>query len=188
MKRLSALVFLGLAASLALPADAGGPRRSAPILGQPVLGVHPTAPAAVAPSFRQPVPRTRLHGVRPFAPFVGGVVYGAPPVAYAVPAYVDLPVADVVPPAVPPVPAAPPPPPRRDVVDYSDGRYELRGDGITVPYRWAWIPNPPPPPTARGPEVTLYAWTDEQGTLHVTDRLDKVPERHRAQAKRNATS
>jgi hypothetical protein len=36
--------------------------------------------------------------------------------------------------------------------------------------------------------VTLYGWTDEQGALHITDRLEKVPERHRAQAKRNASS
>ena len=186
MKRLSAFVFLGLAASLALPAEAGGPRRSAPILGQPVLGVHPAAPAAVAPSFRQPVPRTRHHGVRPFAPF-GVPVYGAPPVVYAAPAYVDVPAVEPLP-SPPPAPAAAPPPPRPDVVEHSDGRYELRGDGIAVPYRWAWIPNPPPPPTRRGPDVTLYGWTDEQGALHITDRLEKVPERHRAQAKRNASS
>lgn len=31
-------------------------------------------------------------------------------------------------------------------VIYPTGRYELRGDGITTPYQWVWIPNPPPPP------------------------------------------
>lgn len=40
------------------------------------------------------------------------------------------------------------------VVQYSTGRYELRGDGIYTPYQWVWIPNahplppPPPPPPA----------------------------------------
>src|SRR5207249_4668539 len=26
------------------------------------------------------------------------------------------------------------------VVNYSTGRYELRGDGVNVPYYWAWVP------------------------------------------------
>ena len=40
------------------------------------------------------------------------------------------------------------------VVQYSTGRYELRGDGIYTPDQWVWIPNahplppPPPPPPA----------------------------------------
>lgn len=46
------------------------------------------------------------------------------------------------------------------VVNYPTGRYELRGDGITLPYYWAWVPaqayiaapvgSPPPPPPAAG--------------------------------------
>lgn len=43
------------------------------------------------------------------------------------------------------------PPPRRTyptVVEYPHGRYELRGDGETAPYRWVWIPNPPVAPPA----------------------------------------
>jgi len=37
------------------------------------------------------------------------------------------------------------------VVPYPNGRYELRGDGMTVPHYWAWVPAqlyiaPPPPP------------------------------------------
>jgi len=39
-----------------------------------------------------------------------------------------------------------PPAPMPTVVQYPHGRYELRGDGITVAYHWVWIPNPPPPP------------------------------------------
>lgn len=37
------------------------------------------------------------------------------------------------------------------VVQYAHGRYELRGDGISVPYVWVWIPiaaAPAPPPTS----------------------------------------
>ena len=53
------------------------------------------------------------------------------------------------------------------VVQYPQGRYELRGDGVSVPYYWVWIPiqyyayapappapgypePPPPPPPPRG--------------------------------------
>lgn len=61
------------------------------------------------------------------------VVYGAPvvverPAYYAAPAYA--------------------PPPQPTVVQYSHGRYELRGDGVYTAYQWVWIPNPPPPPAA----------------------------------------
>jgi hypothetical protein len=39
------------------------------------------------------------------------------------------------------------------VVQYAHGRYELRGDGLNVPYAWVWIPNAPPPvPSYDGPE------------------------------------
>jgi hypothetical protein len=45
--------------------------------------------------------------------------------------------------------------PQPTVVQYPNGRYELRGDGVYVPYQWVWIPNapmippvPPPPPTS----------------------------------------
>lgn len=42
--------------------------------------------------------------------------------------------------------------PPQKVVTYPEGRYELRGDGTTVPYYWVWtptgvvVPAPPPPP------------------------------------------
>jgi hypothetical protein len=38
------------------------------------------------------------------------------------------------------------------VINYSTGRYELYGDGVSTPYYWVWIPAgstlpaPPPPP------------------------------------------
>jgi hypothetical protein len=39
------------------------------------------------------------------------------------------------------------------VVQYPHGRYELRGDGLTVPYAWVWIPKATPPVTRPdGPE------------------------------------
>jgi hypothetical protein len=192
-KNLSTLAFLGFAASLAFAADAKGPSRgggTVTVLGKPAIGVFPAAPAAIAPSFRSPtLPRTRFFGPRPIAGF-GVPVYVGPPAFYETPVQAPSPVVYVVP-AAPPAPAAPPPPPEREVVEHSDGRYELRGDGISVPYRWVWIPNPPrtPPTTAASkPDVRLYGWTDEHGVLHVTDRLDRIPERHREQAKRNASS
>lgn len=36
------------------------------------------------------------------------------------------------------------------VVQYAHGRYELRGDGVSVPYSWVWIPSVPTPATAPG--------------------------------------
>ena len=44
------------------------------------------------------------------------------------------------------------PTPSARVVHYATGRYELQGNGITVPYHWVWVPGPrytvvaPPPP------------------------------------------
>jgi hypothetical protein len=186
--RFRTIACFGVLVALASAAHASPPGGA--LLGRPVVGVHPGAPAAIAPSFRSPVPRTRVPVVRS-APWAAVPVFVGPPVYYD-PAYVVPPVALV--PAVessapPPAPAAPPPPPERDVVHYADGRYELRGDGIATPHRWVWVPNPPPPPApSSGREVRLYGWVDENGVVNVTDRLDRVPERHRAQAKRNASS
>ena len=114
----------------------------------------------------------------------------APPAAYAAPdGYGPAPGESV--------PVAPSPPPTPSVVPYPHGRYELRGDGIATPYTWVWIPNPPPPPPAPSgvnpeeqpiskkpaPPVDrkqLYRWTDEQGVMHFTDRLEAVPPAVRA--------
>jgi hypothetical protein len=39
------------------------------------------------------------------------------------------------------------------VVQYAHGRYELRGDGVTVPWAWVWIPSVAPvPANPDGPE------------------------------------
>ena len=85
-------------------------------------------------------------------------------------------------------------PPMPSVIPYPDGRYVLRGDGLTSAYRWAWIPNPPsappeksPAPIAPGPAASrggaLYRWVDDQDVVHYTQGWDAVPERYRAQVK-----
>jgi len=61
---------------------------------------------------------------------------------------------EVVPSASPAMTVVTPPPTQR-VYTYSQGRYELRGDGsAAAPYYWVWIPTgvtvvPPPPPLPR---------------------------------------
>jgi len=182
---LQRFLVLGCMGLFACAAHAGGPLRGGAVLGNPVVGVFPTAPAAIAPSFRNSnFVRTYYFGPRPVAA-VGVPVWVGPPAFYDPAAYAP-PIAYAAPAQLP---AAAPPPPEREVVEYSDGRYELRGDGAGVAYRWVWIPKPPPPPgTKPARDVRLYGWTDEQGVVHVTDRLDTVPERHRAEAKRNASS
>ena len=116
-------------------------------------------------------------------------VYAPPPMIYAPPVAYAAPPAAYAPPATayapPPAPAAPPPPMPR-TVEFGSGRYELRGDGVTSPYVWVWIPNPPtaPPPGYSAPSTApaLYRWTDERGVATWTDDLQKVPARFRAQA------
>jgi hypothetical protein len=45
------------------------------------------------------------------------------------------------------------------VVNYPTGQYQLRGDGITAPYYWAWMPAqayiaaPPPPAVPAAPDM-----------------------------------
>jgi len=94
--------------------------------------------------------------------------------------------------------ALPAAPARPSVIEFAEGRYELRGDGVSTPYNWVWIPNPPAappasssPPTApsssdRSPvrKSQLYRWVDEQGVTHLTDNADAVPEQFRKEAKR----
>jgi hypothetical protein len=121
------------------------------------------------------------------------VAYYPPP--YYPPTYYDPPAS-----YSPPVRYAPPsatvsiapPQPAPNVVQFATGRYELRGDGISTPYTWVWIPNPPtaPPPAAApssspgAPRVSpIYRWTDQQGVAHWTDRLSAVPEQYRSKVK-----
>ena len=104
--------------------------------------------------------------------------YAPPPVYSAPPVYVP-----VVTHAVPAAPARP------SVIEFPEGRYELRGDGMAIPYNWVWIPNPPvAPPAVTSPTASgsgdrlpmrrgqLYRWVDEQGVMHLTDNADTVPE------------
>ena len=135
----------------------------------------------------------------------GGVAVGivAPPtIIYSAPAYVPQPPVYAPSPVYVPAPPAYAPPvsiaptPRETVIEFPNGRYELRGDGITTPYRWVWVPNPPtappaevtpdraplssiPEPPAPARSLDVYRWTDEAGVVHLTDRLDKVPEAYR---------
>jgi len=158
-------------------------------------------------------PGGRSFGHRPFGAFGRGVVVFVPPFWYGSdlgydpgPAYAPTPSYG---PAVygsgvgGTLALAPATPPTPSVIQYPTGRWELRGDGLTIPYRWVWIPNPPAappippppsgepsapaPPTSSRPEppgnTKVYRWTDGQGVLHLTDRLDTVPERYRAQAR-----
>lgn len=138
-------------------------------------------------------------------------VASAPPPAAAVPTVYSInvynPPAAVQPmvqpaiyePPTAPVGAAAPRP--QDVVEYEGGRYELRGDGMAMPYRWVWVPNPPPGPPGssamRAPAAaelaparrgTIYRGVDDEGVLHVTDRWQTVPQRYREQAKQNLAS
>lgn len=198
------LAALALAAAvLAFPpaTDAGGRIHGG---GTAVIGVYPGARPSIPFAFPDSsLSRSRFqgrfagHGLRPLGrgvrPLGGGVpiVYVSPAPAYVLyepPPVIEQAVAPTLPAGnvVPAVPPPPPPPPERDVVQYSDGRYELRGDGIATPYRWVWIPNaPPPPPSARRDNHHLYGWTDAHGALHVTDRWDAIPPQYREEAKRN---
>ena len=144
----------------------------------------------------------RHHSARPFVTFyslpsaVYYTYYSPPPVYYAPPVVYQAPPVSYTP---PPVSYTPPAIPR--VVEYPTGRYELRGDGVTTPYEWAWIPNPPPapPPPVEPPAMAppsppapvtasasreAFRWTDDNGVTTWTDRLDTVPERYRARVQR----
>ena len=221
------LASIALATTTAFPAERfGGEAASHPSLGdaRPVLP-RPIVPHGLAGDrivphgfFTPPPPSPNFFPGKffPQRPIAFGVT--APPVVYVLPpgssespVYYDAPVEPSVvydPPALytPPVaaalPSAPAPLPMPNAVQYPTGRYELRGDGLTTPYTWVWIPNPPPPPPTGPPEVgalsppdpspaahtRLYRWTDEQGILHLTDRPEAVPEPLRTQAKQDQPS
>ena len=139
--------------------------------------------------------RRRQHAPRPFVTY-----YVPPPVVYDTyytppPVYYVPPVVYQAPPVSYPAPAMP------RVIEYPTGRYELRGDGVSTPYEWAWIPNPPPepPPPFEPPSVLpepevepeaparsreAFRWTDAGGVTTWTDRLDNVTEGYRAHVQR----
>jgi hypothetical protein len=176
----------------------GRPIVTPPIVVPPRFGHHPFFP-------------------RPFFPFAvvaAAPIYYPPPVYYPPPAYYAQPYYDPASYAAPvsyaPAPSSTvsvaPQRPAPDVVQFATGRYELRGDGVSTPYTWVWIPNPPtaPPPAAptappsEAPPATgpssnkpqaatragqLYRWVDPQGVVYWTDRLDAVPEQYRSRVK-----
>src|SRR5713226_1023281 len=122
------------------------------------------------------------------------------PVYYPEPVYVPAPTYQ----AQPQLYAAPSV--QREVC-YVAGCYRLQGDGVTVAYRWVWIPTvpepPPAPPTAppagppapsglvpadpasSHPTQQLYRWIDEQGVATWTNSGEAVPDRYRTQPKRS---
>jgi Domain of unknown function (DUF4124) len=127
--------------------------------------------------------------------FIGGgplIYWGYPDYGYSAPGSSDY--------APPPVYGSPaggsvsvaPAPPTPSVVQFPNGRYELRGDGISTPYTWVWISNPPQAPPAAPPappgEQQFYRWTDEQGVVHLTNEPDAVPAKYRTQAKQTPPS
>jgi hypothetical protein len=129
MKKLVAVAALGtlLIGLSPIPAHAGGAVHAALALGAfAVLSPLLVLGALAHPVYAAPPP-----------------VYTAPPPAYAsAPTY----------PATYYAPAPRPPAINREVV-YAHGRHLLLGDGVTVAYRWVWVPNPPagppPPPPPR---------------------------------------
>jgi hypothetical protein len=150
-------------------------------------------------AFVVPVPVGFYGGWSPFFGYPYGYPYGYPPPYGGYPIAYDLPGASPVAYDPPPVYAPPvaqaippvPPPPMPEVVEFSTGRYQLRGDGDGTAYSWVWIPNPPtaPPadaqsvPPAQPPPARLYRWTDDQGVVHLTNLWDAVPLQYRQQVK-----
>jgi len=197
--------------TLASSASAGGVvGRSAPH----TVGVHPhrfvvAAPVGVRsepPLFARPVDPWRFwppgtivarHGASPFGSslvFPGTIGSGV--VVTSTPQYMYDQV-PVVPGGAAQVPT---------VIEYATGWYQLRGDGVTMPYVWVWIPKPPPapsqpaaviPPVPPPPVASLipdgttdspprrkglFRWVDEEGVAHWTDQRESIPRRYRAQA------
>jgi hypothetical protein len=95
-------------------------------------------------------------------------------------------------------------PPIASLVEYPQGWYQLRGDGVSAPYAWVWIPRPPPPPAAvpeapapppsppaaekseplgSGPRIgDTFHYTDDEGVTTWTNRPEKIPGRFRGRA------
>jgi len=155
-------------------------------------------------AFVVPVPVGFYGAWSPFNGYPYGYPYGYPPPSGGYPVAYDLPYASAAAYDPPPVYAPPvaqaippvPPPPMPEVVEFSTGRYQLRGDGAGTAYSWVWIPNPPtaPPagpssiPPAQAPPARLYRWSDDQGVVHLTNLWDAVPPQYRQQVTPPKTS
>ena len=202
-----------VAPGFALGHGAQGFQNTGPVVGGATLGTSRSV--AVPFPDRRFISRSRVRPfTRPIFPSAivataPAVVYAPPPPYYAPPAYYDPPMGYSGPISYsPPVSYAPAASvtalaPMPSVVQFPTGRYELRGDGLSIPYAWVWMPNAPtappvaaPPPSIAPPAVEpisdrpatprrsqLYRWTDAQGAEHWTDRLEAVPEQYRARAK-----
>jgi hypothetical protein len=230
MNRARALLTIVVVALLALPgvAWAGAIARGGGTVVVAPRGstVVVTSPSGTSNSGSGPaVLRTPRHfffprfgGFSHFGtPFFGGFShFGAPFLGYG--AYptlaVSAPVASAyAAPALPDVSPPPSPsaslPPLPSVIEYETGWYQLRGDGVSTPYVWVWVPKPPPAPSAAPPppappaeppaappskapalrqsmttDSPIYRWVDEQGGVHLTDMKESIPERYRARAQR----
>jgi hypothetical protein len=176
--------FVGLLAMLAMLATATGVAADSRFRGHggTSLTGHHRAPALHA---------HRFEGHRGFPRHRGGlrVVIAAPVVVYTPPLFTGA------------VPAFTAPMYAPAVTQHPTGRYELRGGGFSTPYNWVWIPNPPPPPpappappagTPSGASTSgeglptreqVYQWVDDRGVAHWTNRVDRVPRRHREEAR-----
>jgi Domain of unknown function (DUF4124) len=190
------ILALAILVAAVVPARAADTHRA----GRDLVTVAPR----IYPSKQHPS-HHRSFNRRPFIPYWGVSAY-APPVWYrSYVTYAPVPVYESPPaysqPAdsttsidlgLPPIPS---------VVPFPNGRYVLRGDGLTSPYKWVWIPNPPTAPPTAPPEASpapstpppaepaashraaLYRWVDDEGVVHFTQGRDAVPERYRAQMK-----
>jgi hypothetical protein len=76
-----------------------------------------------------------------YYPYYYPAYYPAPTVVYSSPA----PATTYTQPQAPQV--------EREVV-FAEGRYILQGDGVSTPYKWVWVPNPPAPPSGPPPSAT----------------------------------
>ena len=232
MKRaLSVVVIAAIVCALTPPAAMAHGTRAGRVSGSARAGVRrlPSAPKSVFP---QPVDPWKFWGVSPghghshgggnfFGgnAFWGGSSYiGTPSVVVTAPMAPEVSDATTVvyasPAMYPPAPAMPvsipPALPTAMVVEHPGGWYQLRGDGVTTPYNWVWIPKAPAPPVAsaepappaqrsdgaarstdsraREDRGSAYHWTDDRGVTTWTNRLDKVPKRFREQAAASAQS
>ncbi len=128
MARLIAILLVSavLVGSVAPAASAGGRTATNVALGLASFAVFNQLFGPVL--FPRPVFATPVYPAPVYVAAPPQVIYAPPPQLTFVP---------------PPTPAPP------TVIQYPHGRYELRGDGVTMAYQWVWIPSPPPAPPAR---------------------------------------